>query len=427
VIVPFLVLAAVAALHAATPIAVPSSGWQTWSPRAEIAPRTWVDQFHKRTPAGALAISGNSNPAAYGGWHHRVENIEAGKWYRLRAHYRTEGVPNEMIQVQARLDWLDAAGKRAGQPEFAWQTTPDGEWTRIEAQAPAPAKASAVVLQLYLANAPSGTVWWDEIALEQIDAPAPRPVTVATINLQPSRTKDPQVSVKQFIEAVDQKVTKADIVVLPEGITIVGTGKSYADVSEPIPGPTTTALGELAMRKNTYIVAGIYEREGSAVYNTAVLLDRKGNVAGKYRKVYIPREEYEGGISPGFDYPVFRTDFGTVGMMICWDVQYADPARALALRGAEIVLMPIWGGNDVLARARAIENQIFLVSSGYNHPSRIIDPDGEVVANAPERGTFAVATLDLNKRYADRWLGEMKDRFRKELRLDVPVLSRSVQ
>jgi predicted amidohydrolase len=421
VIVPLFALAAVAAAHAATPIAVDPSGWKTWSPRAEIAPRTWVDHLHKRTPAGALAISGNSNPAAYGGWHHRVEGIEPGKWYRLRARYRTEGMSHETLQVLARMDWSDAAGKRTGQPEYAWQTTPDGEWTRLEAQAPAPGKAAAVVLQLYLANAPHGTVWWDDIALEQVEPPAPRPVTVATINLRPGRTGSAAVSVKQFIEAVDQKVEKADLVVLPEGITVVGTGKSYAEVAEPVPGPTTGALGELARRKNAYVVAGIYEREGPAVYNTAVLLDRKGNVAGKYRKVYIPREEYEGGISPGSDYPVFRTDFGTVGMMICWDVQYADPARALALRGAEIVLLPIWGGDDVLARARAIENQIFLVSSGYDHPSRIIDPHGEVIANAPERGTFAVATLDLNKRYVDPWLGEMKDRFQKELRLDVPL------
>jgi predicted amidohydrolase len=201
----------------------------------------------------------------------------------------------------------------------------------------------------------------------------------------------------------------------------VGTGKNYYEVSEPLPGPTTVALSELARRKKAYVAAGLYEREGRVVYNTAVLIDRKGDLVGKYRKVYLPREEYEGGITPGSDYPVFRTDFGKVGMMICWDVQYADPARALALRGAEIILMPIWGGNDVLARARAIENHVYLVSSGYDHPSRVIDPKGEVLANAQQQGTVAVATLDLNKRYVDRWLGDMRGRFHKELRLDLPV------
>jgi predicted amidohydrolase len=404
----------------AAAVSLNPAGWKPWAPRPEIAPKTFVDKLHHRGRAGALAVSGNSNPAAFGGWQYRAEGVQPGNWYRLRAYYRTEGVPNESLQVLARVDWAGAQGKRAGQPEYGWRTTPEGEWTRVDLEAPAPENAVAAHLQLFLANAPLGTVWWDDISFERIDAPAARPVTVATVNLRPSRTGDPAVSVKQFIQTIEQKVEKADVILLPEGITVVGTGKTYADVAETIPGPTTTALGEVARRKNAYVAAGIYEREGNTIYNTSILIDRQGNFAGKYRKVYLPREEYEAGITPGSDYPVFRTDFGKLGMMICWDVQYADPARALALGGAEIILMPIWGGNDVLARARAIENHVFLVSSGYDHPSRIIDPAGEVLANA-EHGAIALATIDLNKRYAHKWLGDMRARFRKELRLDVPV------
>jgi predicted amidohydrolase len=150
-------------------------------------------------------------------------------------------------------------------------------------------------------------------------------------------------------------------------------------------------------------------------------IDRAGNLIGKYRKVYLPREEIEGGLSPGSDYPVFRTDFGKVGLMICWDVQYADPARALALRGAEMILMPIWGGNQTLGKARAIENRVFLISSGYDYPTSILDPDGELLAIAREPGAAAAATIDLNRRYLDPWLGDMRQRFMKELRFDVQV------
>jgi predicted amidohydrolase len=157
------------------------------------------------------------------------------------------------------------------------------------------------------------------------------------------------------------------------------------------------------------------------IYNTAVLIDREGRVAGRYRKVYIPREEYEGGITAGSDYPVFHTDFGDIGMMICWDVQYPDPARALALRGAEMILMPIWGGNETLAKARAIENHVFLAASGYDHPTYIMDPDGEMLSKAGGRGTIAVATVDLNRQYRDAWLGDMRGRMMKELRLDTAV------
>ena len=395
----------------------PPSGWTVWSPRPEIAPRGFVDTVHDRGQGGSLALSGNSNPAVFGGWQRTLAGIEAGRWYRFAAWYRTEGLPHEQFQVLARLDWAGSSGNRAGKPEYVWRATREGEWTRITADAPAPPGATGVNLQLWMQNAPGATVWWDEVSLEAIPAPAPRPVRVASINFRPGKTQD---SVGEFLKVVDGVVRdKTDLILLPEGISVVSTGKKYADVAEPIPGPTTARLGELAKRKGSYLAAGIYEREGPAVYNTAVLLDRAGNLLGKYRKVYIPREEMEAGIAPGSDYPVFRTDFGTVGMMICWDVQYTDPARELARRGAEIILLPIWGGNEALAKARAIENRVFLVSSGYDHPTYIMDPDGEMVSVAKDRGQAAAATLDLNRRYEDKWLGEMRGRFMKELRVDL--------
>jgi predicted amidohydrolase len=74
-----------------------------------------------------------------------------------------------------------------------------------------------------------------------------------------------------------------------------------------------------------------------------------------------------------------------------------------------------------LGKARAIENRVFIATSGYDYPTYVMDPDGEIVAIAREDGTAAVASLDLNKRYADPWLGDMRGRFMKELRTDVKV------
>ena len=90
----------------------------------------------------------------------------------------------------------------------------------------------------------------------------------------------------------------------------------------------------------------------------------------------LPREEIEHGLTPGNDYPVFHTDFGTIGLMICYDVFFADPARALATEGAELILMPIWGGDETLGKARAIENRVFVASSGYDYPTYVMDPNG---------------------------------------------------
>ena len=129
--------------------------------------------------------------------------------------------------------------------------------------------------------------------------------------------------------------------------------------------------------------------------------------------------QVEGGLTAGSSYPVFTTDFGTVGLMICWDTNFADPARALALAGAEVVLVPIAGGNETLVHARAIENRVFLATSGYDIATEVIDPDGKTLARATTDGTVAVATIDLARRYTDPWLGDMRARFRKELRREV--------
>jgi predicted amidohydrolase len=394
------------------------TGWSTWAPRQEIAPKTWAE-------GEVLAISGNGNAAEHGAWVRQVDGLRGGQWYRFTAAYRAEGVPYENRQVAARLEWCDARGRRTGQPDYAYEATREGDWKRLRLDVPAPEKAMSAKVQLFLSNAPKGIVRWKDVKIEEISDPGPRNVSVASVNLRPRQSPSREANVARFAEVIDRHITgKVDLIVLPEGMTVVGTGKPYAEVSETVPGPTTEALGKTAARHKSWLVAGLYEREGHAIYNTAVLLDREGRLAGKYRKVYLPREELEAGLTPGSSYPVFRTDFGTVGIMICWDLQYNDPSRALAHQGAEIIALPIWGGNETLGRARAIEHRVFIASSGYDYPTFIEDPDGKTIAEAKENGTVAMATIDLNRRYLDPWLGDMRQRMHKELRTDVPVIAK---
>jgi len=397
-----------------------AEGWRTWSARPEIAPRSFVASSPSRGEAGALALSGAGNPAACGEWQRRVDGIRPGRWYRLTAHYRTEGVPYESWQVLARLDWAGDDGARVGWPDYGYRDAPDGEWRRVTLEAPAPEGATAVDVELRLQNAPLGTVYWDDLRLEEIADPGPREVRVATVNLRPRDTGSRERSVAAFASLARRAVPEGtDVIVFPEGMSVVGTGETYAGVAESIPGPTTTTLGSLAREKHAWVVAGLYERDGAAVYNTAVLIDRDGVVAGKYHKVYLPREEIEAGLTPGSTYPVFDTDFGRVGLLICWDTQFADPSRAVALAGAELILVPIWGGNETRVRARAIENRVFVATSGYDFPSLVIDPDGGILARAEDdEGSVATSRVDLNRRYLDPWLGDMKGRLPKELRPD---------
>ncbi|PYT20142.1 MAG: hypothetical protein DMG57_43155 [Acidobacteria bacterium] len=400
------------------------AGWKVWAARSETAPKTFVDTVHYRSGPGSLAISSDSNSLVYGGWHYTITNIEGGKWYKFSAYYRTEGVPNEPLQVIARLWWTNAEGKRSGAPDFPYAVTREGEWTRLSLDAQAPDKTAAVTIHLYLANAPQGSLWWDDVSFDEIPAPPPRQVTIASIHLRPRDTGFPEESVRRFLETIRTAVpAKTDVILLPEVITIVGTNKKAMEVAEPVPGPTTARLVELAQQRKSYVAASLYEKDGRAIYNTAVLIGRKGEIVGKYRKVYLPYDEPDDGVTAGSDYPVFQTDFGKVGMMICWDSAYADPARSLTLKGAEIILMPIWDGLQTLVKARGMENGVFPVTSSYGDPSLIQDPKGEILASATEQASAAVATIDLNRRYDWGYnLGNMRLRFKKELRLDVPAI-----
>src|SRR2546422_4118640 len=153
------------------------NGWTVWSSRPEIAPRTWVENTVSIGEQGSLAVSGNGNPGTFGGWQRTFDGIEPAAWYRLAASYRHAGLTSPNWQIQPRLDWHQANGRRVGEVDYAYQCAQEGEWTRVTLQTQAPAAANAVTLQLFLAHAPQGVVWWDNITFERIPPPGPRNVT----------------------------------------------------------------------------------------------------------------------------------------------------------------------------------------------------------------------------------------------------------
>ena len=176
-------------------------------------------------------------------------------------------------------------------------------------------------------------------------------------------------------------------------------------------------------------MASLYEREGKRVYNTAVLIDRQGKLVGRYRKTHLPETEMIAGVTPGTEYPVFHTEFGTVGMQICYDNFFPEVARSLALNGAEILFTPIWGDTreegydwDIVARARAIDNAVYFVASAYTlKRSLIIDPGGRILADTKGEEGIVTAEVELNHRRLEPWLsvgafGEWKRLYPKERR-----------
>ena len=131
-------------------------------------------------------------------------------------------------------------------------------------------------------------------------------------------------------------------------------------------GPCVKYLGELAKRNDLYLVTSLFEQDGKELYNTAVIISPDGKLLGNYRKLCLARDEYRKGITSGNKFPVFKTRFGKVGLMICFDVHMPEVARGIVANGAEIIAMPIMGGHPTLTKARAIENQVYLVTSTYS-------------------------------------------------------------
>ncbi len=425
-----------------------AAAWNTGFARPEVAPAFSIDSTVAHSGHSSARTTAQGSPGTLGYWTTTVKGIHAGtddsgptqltvrggdflsdKHYRVSCFFKTQGIESPSRSVWIRVSWLDGEGREVF-TQLLSRFVREGEWYRAEQVMAAPRPARGVTLQLALQWTPGGTVWWDDVSVEEAPAPAQRRIKVGTVSYQPPGRSTPERNRTFYAEKIAAAgKLGVDLLCLGEGITVVSTGRSYADVAEPVPGPTSRALGEAARKTRMYVVAGIYEREGPLIYNTALLIDREGNVAGKYRKTHLPETEVIAGLTPGSTYPVFRTDFGTLGIEICYDNFFPEVARNLALNGAEIILLPIWGDLrnqdyawDVVARARAIDNAVFLVASIYsNRRSLIISPDGRILADTAWEEGLVTADINLDARTFERWLsvgsyGEWKNLYPQERR-----------
>jgi predicted amidohydrolase len=203
-----------------------------------------------------------------------------------------------------------------------------------------------------------------------------------------------------------------DIVAYPEDVQgIAHYGYYYAEPDlfagyvETVPGPTTERISKVARRHHMHVVFGTYERIGDAIYNTAVLMGRDGQIIGKYHKVQLPDVE-RWSVTPGDSFPAFETDFGTVGVMICYDINFPEVARCLALNGAELLFHPTMGydmpgqcaDNGLMrVRMRAVDNFVPVVVATCSRDSVIVNSDGTVLAmGRPEKEDIIFANLDLD-------------------------------
>lgn len=200
----------------------------------------------------------------------------------------------------------------------------------------------------------------------------------------------------------------ADFVCLPEYLSTGSVPEQCSKLAEPVPGYVVDKLGAIAEENGIYVVASILEKTDDKIYNTAVLISPGGELLTKYRKMHLFMEE-QTYIAHGREYAVVDTEFGKVGLMICYDAIFPEIARRLALQGVSIIFMPANWPDPFLPQwrlatsARALDNQIWLVAANrigadnkftYSGRSRIVNPYGDSVVECGEREEVLVATVD---------------------------------
>ncbi|MEM1540184.1 MAG: carbon-nitrogen hydrolase family protein [Candidatus Bathyarchaeia archaeon] len=195
----------------------------------------------------------------------------------------------------------------------------------------------------------------------------------------------------------------ADLVIFPElSLTGYTVRDELYELAEPVPGPSTEAIEEIAKKYETFIVFGmpeLSEKTQATIYNAAVLVGPEGLV-GKYRKMYLPTHsvfEEKRYFRPGYQTGVFDTKLGKIGLIICYDIFFPETSRLTRLEGAQLIVCisasPAVRRHffETLTLARAIENTAFLayvnlvgIENGLQFwgGSRLIGPNGRVLATA---------------------------------------------
>lgn len=230
-----------------------------------------------------------------------------------------------------------------------------------------------------------------------------RKVNVATVSYSYKGGPSVEDNRTRIGELLDQAVaSRPDIIALPETFTSQGVPYSTLDeIAESVPGPTTDFVADYARTNGCYIICPLIATHINAFMNDAVLIDRQGHIVGAYSKIHpvVQGSEFtslEMGVTPGKDAMVFDTDFGRIGIQICFDLMYPDGWAALKRKGAEIVFWcSAYDGGKHLS-IPAWLHHYYIVSAVQSRFARVIDILGTTLAKSGWYDPVLSYTIDLD-------------------------------
>ena len=348
---------------------------------------------------GILVINGNGNRYSYGKWKGTVP-VQAGTVYEAAVEFHAE----DAISVYMLINWRDKNG------DYLCREFPDREmktedgWIHLCRKVCAPEEAVDAEIELTFYG-PGVAKWRNPIMYETDPAPS-RPVRIASAFFVPRYSLEENLKV--MLDLADQAGQKqADVLLFTES----GYDRGIMPISAKgvsFPGEITDHFSEKAKKYRCNILVNLAEEENGFYFNSTALIDRSGNIIGKYRKTHLPKCELEIGFSHGDELPVFDMDFGKVGVLTCFDIEFFEAGRVLRNKGAEIIFVPTIGNYLMNSQMQAKWHGLYVVVSGAHvpQPSRIIGPNGEIIADVDgtEDG-LAFAEIDLSKGTYDQGTG----------------------
>ncbi len=401
--------------------------WTITGPVHSMQPVTTIDNNIYFSGKAGLKMA-STNPNCHGRAVQTV-GITGGQTYLFTARFRTENISSLHKNLLIRVKWF----KDKEQLGYNYVYTIAGEsdgWILASDKIKAVPGSTTAEISLEFRWS-RGTVWWDDISLEACPEDPPRKIKVGTFYFRP-----PGPTVEKNIALMSEMLDRAGregctIVCLPEGWPTCNTGLGMEKTeSNTLGGSASVMMSGKAKQYGMYIVSGLYSWKGDTLKNVAVLFGRQGQIEGIYEKVQLPDSETEAGAVPGNTFPVFTTDFGKIGILICWDSAFPEISRILAVNGAEILFCPIWGDVrsseswEITARSRAMDNGVYFVTNIFDGHSVIVNPAGDILKESGTQGTLLTAEIDLNYNPPWNWIGNAglgiwKGVWRKDRRSDV--------
>ena len=324
-----------------------------------------------------------------------VDDINENGLYSLEM----ASVVNGEAKIKVIISFLDIEGKVIAQLH-----TENGKSFAT------PGKTAAMQIGFHGFSKNGGSVSLKELSLFSYGKKKERKVKLCAVAVAYNKGRRTfERNLKETLVAMDNAAKeKPDIICATEcfyGRNVKGL--SLKEKSIPLDGEVIGIFKERAKKYNSYISFSVHIlKEDGNFSNVAVIIDRKGEIAGTYSKVHNTISEFEGGMEPGNEIKFFDLDFGRVGIAICWDLFFPEHVRMLHLNDCEIILNPTAGFEEERTKERAKESGAYIVTAGTQRQEHTIitNPEGVVIARREKGKDYVYAEVDLSYDYYVDWL-----------------------